>query len=81
MKIQKEYTGMNFDQWNMFLQFNYHITLDFENYDENCAWPVMIDDFVAFMKDEVLFDKKLLNVGRIIIMVVVVVVVGRIMVH
>jgi len=53
MKRQNhEYLGMNFDQWTMFLQFNLQISMDFENYDENGCWPVMIDDFVLFMRSE-----------------------------
>jgi hypothetical protein len=51
MNAQTDYTGMNYDQWSMFLQFNQQISLDFENYD-HYAWPVMFDDFIAFMRTE-----------------------------
>jgi DCN1-like protein 4/5 len=53
MRLQNDFTGMNLDQWNLFYLFNQTITLDFDNYDPNSAWPVMIDDFVSFMKSEV----------------------------
>jgi DCN1-like protein 1/2 len=51
-KENHEYLGMNYDQWTMFLQFNLQITMDFENYDENGCWPVMIDDFVLYMRSD-----------------------------
>jgi len=54
MKTQQTYKVMNIDHWNMFLQFNLMASSygsDFESYvsDED-VWPLMIDDFVSFMK-------------------------------
>lgn len=51
MRKQNDFTGLNYDQWNMFYIFNQTITLDFENYDGNSFWPIMIDDYVAYMKN------------------------------
>jgi len=36
------------DTYVLLLEFVYSINSDFTNYDENSAWPVMIDEFVEF---------------------------------
>ena len=34
-----------------FIEFTTAIKLDFSNYDENEAWPVLLDEFVAWKKE------------------------------
>ena len=41
------------DKWNMFLEFCNMINDDMSNYDATDAWPVLIDDFVAFARPHV----------------------------
>eukprot|EP00499_Haloplacidia_sp_CaronLabIsolate_P012281 CAMPEP_0196774618 /NCGR_PEP_ID=MMETSP1104-20130614/3518_1 /TAXON_ID=33652 /ORGANISM="Cafeteria sp., Strain Caron Lab Isolate" /LENGTH=254 /DNA_ID=CAMNT_0042144781 /DNA_START=3 /DNA_END=767 /DNA_ORIENTATION=- len=40
------------DTWNLFWQFACTVRPDFSDYDEDGAWPVMIDDFVEYMKEK-----------------------------
>ena len=45
---------INLDQWSSFLDFCYEYeTDDLDDYDEEMsAWPVLIDDFVDYMKNK-----------------------------
>lgn len=43
---QEEYSKISADQWNQFLRFSLEVSPDFANYDENSAWPVILDAFV-----------------------------------
>mgnify|MGYP003933275353 FL=1 len=41
------------DQWCSFLDFSVNISVDCAGYDEddeNCAWPVLIDEYVDWVK-------------------------------
>ena len=51
--ILKEYTkkAISKDTWSQLLEFAKQDTKDME-YDENGAWPVMIDDFVSWRKSK-----------------------------
>mmetsp|Transcript_7247 Transcript_7247/g.18337 ORF Transcript_7247/g.18337 Transcript_7247/m.18337 type:complete len:255 (-) Transcript_7247:380-1144(-) len=50
LKEQTSYKSINADQWMNLLEFLKTIKLDFSNYDENGAWPVMIDEYVEWGK-------------------------------
>ena len=39
------------DTWNLLYDFIQDIGTDFTLYDENGAWPVIIDDFVVYGKE------------------------------
>mmetsp|Transcript_31012 Transcript_31012/g.29620 ORF Transcript_31012/g.29620 Transcript_31012/m.29620 type:complete len:222 (+) Transcript_31012:221-886(+) len=36
------------DQWDSFLQFQYTVNLDLKNYDEDGAWPLLLDEYVVW---------------------------------
>lgn len=49
---QSRYKIINRDQWNSLLEFIKTIdTSDFSGYDDEGAWPVMLDEFVEWHKD------------------------------
>ncbi|OAE26540.1 hypothetical protein AXG93_3817s1020 [Marchantia polymorpha subsp. ruderalis] len=48
LQEQTEYKAMNLDQWNAFLRFCDEIKPDLSNYDENQAWPLLLDNFVEW---------------------------------
>ena len=39
---------MSYDQWNSFLDFTTSINADLSNFDEDGAWPLLLDDFVEW---------------------------------
>lgn len=47
---QTKYKGMNKDQWYNVLEFSRTISTDLSNYDEDGAWPVLLDEFVEWQK-------------------------------
>jgi len=61
MQSQNSYRGINFDQWQMFYMFDKTVSQDLSEYDINDAWPVMVDDFVAFCFDKGIVQTKFIN--------------------
>ncbi|XP_061574810.1 DCN1-like protein 5 [Cololabis saira] len=47
---QSKYKGLNKDQWYNVLEFRRTINTDLSNYDEDGAWPVLLDEFVEWQK-------------------------------
>ncbi|XP_013888259.1 DCN1-like protein 5 isoform X2 [Austrofundulus limnaeus] len=47
---QSKYKGLNKDQWCNILEFSRTINTDLSNYDEDGAWPVLLDEFVEWQK-------------------------------
>jgi len=50
LREQTTYKALNLDQWLNFLDFSRSIKQDFSNYDENSAWPVILDEYAAWSK-------------------------------
>jgi Cullin binding len=52
VESQTQYTRITLDQWTSFLDFCYDVE-DLSMYDESTsAWPVLIDDFVDYIKEQ-----------------------------
>ncbi|XP_069487779.1 DCN1-like protein 4 isoform X2 [Ambystoma mexicanum] len=49
---QSKYKVINKDQWCNVLEFSRTINLDLSNYDEDGAWPVLLDEFVEWYKEK-----------------------------
>ncbi|MXQ96700.1 hypothetical protein E5288_WYG013264 [Bos mutus] len=47
---QSKYRVMNKDQWYNVLEFSRTVHADLSNYDEDGAWPVLLDEFVEWHK-------------------------------
>ncbi|KAF1331704.1 Dcn1-like protein, partial [Globisporangium splendens] len=47
-----EFTHIYSDVWMQVLEFGTQIKPDLSNFDENGAWPVLLDDFVSHMQEE-----------------------------
>ncbi|XP_031106304.1 DCN1-like protein 5 [Ipomoea triloba] len=53
IQIQKDYKVITMDQWLGFNRFLSEISFpDFSNYDEELAWPLILDDFVDWMREK-----------------------------
>eukprot|EP00339_Tiarina_fusa_P005682 CAMPEP_0117042870 /NCGR_PEP_ID=MMETSP0472-20121206/29825_1 /TAXON_ID=693140 ORGANISM="Tiarina fusus, Strain LIS" /NCGR_SAMPLE_ID=MMETSP0472 /ASSEMBLY_ACC=CAM_ASM_000603 /LENGTH=279 /DNA_ID=CAMNT_0004754221 /DNA_START=22 /DNA_END=861 /DNA_ORIENTATION=- len=52
LQEQKSYKGVNKDQWVSLLEFCKTVDEDFSNYDENGSWPVMLDEFVVWAREQ-----------------------------
>jgi len=50
---QSKYKVLNKDQWCNVLEFSRSISLDLSNYDEDGAWPVLLDEFVDWYRKNV----------------------------
>uniref|UniRef100_A0A2P2LHK0 Defective in cullin neddylation protein n=1 Tax=Rhizophora mucronata TaxID=61149 RepID=A0A2P2LHK0_RHIMU len=51
LKIQNDYKVINMDQWMGFYRFCNEISFpDFSNYDPELAWPLILDNFVEWMR-------------------------------
>ncbi|KAK3100455.1 hypothetical protein FSP39_020327 [Pinctada imbricata] len=48
---QSKYKVINKDQWCNILEFSRSIMSDLSNYDEDGAWPVLLDEFVEWLKE------------------------------
>jgi len=44
------YTVINADQWKMFFLFNKTFGMELEEYSDDGAWPVMIDEYVDYLR-------------------------------
>ncbi|XP_074649813.1 DCN1-like protein 4 [Tubulanus polymorphus] len=49
---QSKYKVINKDQWCNVLEFSRTIQPDLSNYDEDGAWPVMLDEFVDWLREQ-----------------------------
>jgi DCN1-like protein 4/5 len=52
LQEQKEYKAVNLDQWTAFLRFCNEVKPDFSNYDESQAWPLLLDNYVEWVKEK-----------------------------
>ncbi|XP_068648645.1 uncharacterized protein [Aristolochia californica] len=51
LKNQNDYKVINMDQWMNFLRFCQEISFpDLSNYDSDHAWPLILDNFVEWMR-------------------------------
>ncbi|KAI3906737.1 hypothetical protein MKW98_005090 [Papaver atlanticum] len=51
LKCQNDYKVINMDQWMGFFRFCKEISFpDLKNYDPDLAWPLILDNFVDWMK-------------------------------
>jgi len=55
---QSNYTYINLDQWCNILEFSKTIGPDLANYDEDSAWPIMLDEFCSWYKLNVLQNEQ-----------------------
>ncbi|KAL5698838.1 hypothetical protein ACHQM5_029820 [Ranunculus cassubicifolius] len=53
LKGQNDYKVINMDQWLGFLRFCNEISFpDFKNYDADLAWPLILDNFVDWVREK-----------------------------
>jgi DCN1-like protein 4/5 len=50
LKEQTTYKSVNLDQWMNILEFSRSIRADLSNYDENSAWPVLLDEYCEWAR-------------------------------
>jgi len=51
LQEQTSYKSVNLDQWMNILEFSRTIKADLSNYDENGAWPVLLDEYCDWARD------------------------------
>eukprot|EP01111_Echinosteliopsis_oligospora_P002512 TRINITY_DN1375_c1_g1_i1.p1 TRINITY_DN1375_c1_g1~~TRINITY_DN1375_c1_g1_i1.p1 ORF type:complete len:292 (+),score=83.16 TRINITY_DN1375_c1_g1_i1:119-994(+) len=51
LKEQTQYKSINLDQWMNILEFSRTIKADLSNYDENSAWPVILDSYCEWSQE------------------------------
>ncbi|CEG66694.1 Putative Defective in cullin neddylation protein [Rhizopus microsporus] len=49
---QKHNKAISRDTWNLFLDFISQINTDLQNYNPEEAWPILIDEFVEYQKQQ-----------------------------
>jgi len=54
---QSKYKVMNKDQWSNVLEFSRSVNANLSNYDEDGAWPVLLDEFVDWYRKNVLANQ------------------------
>ena len=47
---ESKYKVINKDQWSNVLEFSRSVSPDLKNYDEDGAWPVLLDEFVEWSR-------------------------------
>lgn len=52
-----KFKALNKDQYYNILDFSRTISRDLKNYDENGAWPVLLDEFVIWCRSTKGFEK------------------------
>uniref|UniRef100_A0A0R0FB88 Defective in cullin neddylation protein n=1 Tax=Glycine max TaxID=3847 RepID=A0A0R0FB88_SOYBN len=53
LKIQNDYRALNIDHWRNFYRFFKEVSLiDLRSYDSSQAWPVILDNFVDWLKEK-----------------------------
>uniref|UniRef100_U5EPX7 Defective in cullin neddylation protein n=1 Tax=Corethrella appendiculata TaxID=1370023 RepID=U5EPX7_9DIPT len=53
---QSKYKVINKDQWCNILEFSRTISNDLSNYDVDGAWPVLLDEFVEWLRQQTTID-------------------------
>lgn len=48
---QKDYKTINMDQWSGWLRFTQETKPDCSNYDEDQAWPLLLDNYVEHLRE------------------------------
>ena len=43
---------LNHDEWSSFFNFSVHIDLDCGNYEDDGAWPSLLDEYVEWKKEQ-----------------------------
>ena len=52
LSLQQDYKVINGDQWAAFLRFSQEVAPDMSNAGDNPAWPVLLDGFVEWWKQQ-----------------------------
>ena len=44
--------GVSLDEWMMILQFCREVKADLSNFNDDGAWPLLLDDYVEFQREK-----------------------------